>query len=191
MRWTPRPCSGADSRSLLPSLAARTATCSHPTTRRLHSRTHAERRPQGGPGSRREGPEPAGRAGPLVVKTSGKQGKCLEQERPVGPQPALLPRPPAVPGGRRRARASVFHGSGLWTSEGEGRQGPSSSRCRVVGAGADPPALGEELGNTGHLTGSVRTLSSSRTSRSPSAQAGQLWSLGDSSRRGAWSCPHR
>lgn len=96
MRWTPRPCSGADSRSLLPSLAAEATTCSHPTTRR---RTHA-RTQRGG---RREGPEPAGRAGPLV-KTSGKRGKRLEQERPVGSQPALLPQPPAVPRGRRWAR---------------------------------------------------------------------------------------
>lgn len=41
LKLSPRPCSGADSRSLLPSLAARTTTCSHPTTRRL---THAHRK---------------------------------------------------------------------------------------------------------------------------------------------------
>lgn len=98
------------------------------------SRTHAGRKPsctqaagrarepQGGPRAGWEG------GSPCRQDMSGKRGKCLEQERPVGPQPALLPQPPMVPRGRWQAWASAFHWSGLWTSEGKGqRKGPSSS----------------------------------------------------------------
>lgn len=62
LRLTPKPCSGADSRSLLLSLAARTTTCSHPTTHRL---THAHRKEaqlrrgcRDGPGASWEGGVP-------------------------------------------------------------------------------------------------------------------------------------
>lgn len=84
MRPTPRPCSGADSRSLLPSLAARTTTCSHPTTRRL---THAHRKEAQLHTGCKEGPGASWEGGvtPVAKTTSGRQGRCLEQERPVGP----------------------------------------------------------------------------------------------------------
>uniref|UniRef100_A0A4X1VXX5 Nonsense-mediated mRNA decay factor n=1 Tax=Sus scrofa TaxID=9823 RepID=A0A4X1VXX5_PIG len=84
LRPTPRPCSGADSRSLLPSLAARTTTCSHPTTRRL---THAHRKEAQLHTGCKEGPGASWEGGvtPVAKTTSGRQGRCLEQERPVGP----------------------------------------------------------------------------------------------------------
>lgn len=65
----PRPCSGAASRSLLPSLAARTTTCSHPTT---HRSTHAGRKPSctqaagRAPGAAGKAPKPLGGRVPLL-----------------------------------------------------------------------------------------------------------------------------
>lgn len=70
MRLTLRPCSGADTRSLLLSLAAGTTTCSHLTTRRL---THTHRKKAQLCGAAGRAQEPAGRVGSLVAKMmSGK-----------------------------------------------------------------------------------------------------------------------
>lgn len=137
LRLTPGPCSGADSRSLLPSPAARTATCSHPTTRRP---THARRKEaqlhlgcREGPGASWEGGVPL-----LPRRRQESKEKCLEQERPVGAQPAFLPQPPAFPRGRWQVRR-LFHWSGSWTSEGKGQQ---KGRFLTQDAGWVVPGVG-------------------------------------------------
>lgn len=100
------------------------------------------------------------------------------------------------PRGQGQAWASALHRRALWTSEGKGQQeGPSShSGCPVIGAGSPHPLArgGGELGNTRHVGSSLRTLPllEDRPS-SPFVRARQLWSLGDSSRRGARSCQHQ
>lgn len=115
----------------------------------------------------------------------------------MGPQPALLLQPPAVPRGRWQAWASAFHWSGLWTSEGKGqRKGPSSSLktqggwCQESGASG---AGGRIRVTPGVWVVLCRPFPSWRTTHLPLPwrRRAQLWSLGDSSRRGAWSCQHQ
>lgn len=96
LRLIPKPCSGADSRSLLPSLAAGTTTCSHPTT---DSRTHSGRKPsctqaEGGPRSQLGGWAP-----PVAKTTSGSEESIWSRRGLWAPsQPSCL-NPPAVPRG--------------------------------------------------------------------------------------------
>ena len=121
LRPTPRPCSGADSRSLLPSLAARTTTCSHPTTRRL---THAHRKEAQLHTGCREGPGASWEGGvPLLPRRRQESKESAWSRRGLWApsQPSCLS-PPAFPRGRWQARVSAFRWSGSWTSEGKGQQ---------------------------------------------------------------------
>lgn len=130
----------ADSRSLLPSLAAGTTACSHPTT---DSRTHSGRKPsctqaEGGPRSQLGGWAP-----PVAKTTSGSEESIWSRRGLWAPsQPSCL-NPPAVPeaGGRRGCLSFIGVIPGPLRGR-DGRRGPSSLKMGGVRS-LDSPVLGK------------------------------------------------
>lgn len=166
MRRTPRPCSGAASRSLLPSLAARTTTCSHPTTRRL---THARRKEAQLHTGRREGPGAAGRAQsrlggrvPLSPRRRQESGGSVGSRRGLwAPSQPFCLSPLLSPGagGRHGRLRSIGVVCGPLRGRDSTRAPLPHSGRRVVGARSwILRCRGEELANTRCVGDSLQTL---------------------------------
>lgn len=166
MRRTPRPCSGAASRSLLPSLAARTTTCSHPTTRRL---THARRKEAQLHIGRREGPGAAGRAQsrlggrvPLSPRRRQESGGSVGSRRGLwAPSQPFCLSPLLSPGagGRHGRLRSIGVVCGPLRGRDSTRAPLPHSGRRVVGARSwILRCRGEELGDTRCVGDSLQTL---------------------------------
>lgn len=186
MRRTPRPCSGAASRSLLPSLAARTATCSHPTTRRL---THARRKEAQLHTGRREGPGAAGRAqsrlgGRVPLSPRRRQeseGSAWSRRGLWAPSQPFCLSPPLPPGaGGRRGDLRPIRVVCGPLRKGQRRAPLPHSGCRAVGARSlDPPAPGEEWVTPGTWVVLCRPFPSWRTAHPlPSCRQGSSGALG-------------
>ena len=158
LRLSPRPCSGADSRSLLPSLAARTTTCSHPTTRRL---THAHRKEAQLHTGCREGPGASWEGGvPLLPRQRQESKESAWSRRGLWApsQPSCLS-PLLSPGAGGRCGVCLIGVVPGPLRGRDSRRGPSSPKtqggwCQELG----PSGSGAELGNTGCLGGSLQTL---------------------------------
>ena len=136
LRLTPRPCSGADSRSLVPSLAARTTTCSHPTTHRL---THAHRKEAQLHTGCREGPGASWEGGvPLLPRRSQESKESAWSRRGLWApsQPSCLS-PLLSPGAGGRCGSVSLEW--FWTSEGKGQQ---KGRFLTQDAGWVVPGVG-------------------------------------------------
>ena len=117
----PQALQRADSTSLLPSLAARTTTCSHPTTRRL---THVHRKEAQLHTGCRKGPGASWEGGVSLFPRQCQESKESAWSRRglwAPSQPSCLS-PPAFPRGRWQARVSAFHWSRSRTAEGKGQQ---------------------------------------------------------------------
>lgn len=158
--------------------------------------THAGRKPSRA--GHREGPGAAGRARSRLRGRSPCRQDDVRKVREVlgageawGPPASPSASAHRCPRGQGQAWASALHRRALWTSGGLARLLTQDARWLAPGV-CTLWRGGVELGNTRHVGSSLRTLPllEDRPS-SPFVQARQLWSLGDSSRRGARSCWHQ
>lgn len=152
------------------------------TEARTQEGSPAARRPQGGPQELQGRPlNPWEGGSPCCEDDIRRVREVLGAGEACGPParpPASVPPPPLLlslwAGGWH---GSLSHWSSVWTSEGKGQKGPSSSQDTAVGA----------RGRTGYQKTSGWS-SAVPSLRGPpvvlSMQVGQLWSLGDSGRRG-------
>lgn len=182
----PGPCSGADSRPLVPSLAAGAAACRHPP--HADARTQEGGLADAGGGARRgwEGWSPAAR------QCEGSEGSAWGSGGPGAPVS------PAV---RRDAAAWRLRFLGVVPGPPRGRDSGAPlphPACGGRGQEGAPSSPGES-GGTRSRGLLCRPCSSGPLTLSPMG-AGQLWSLGDSKKEGpgagradsslGWACAH-